>query len=84
MPRMKLKDMEHEEWHDELRKRLIRTRKERGLRQYVLSELCGLGSHTLGRIESGEFIPSLRVLIRISEALNTTPNELLGFNDSHS
>ncbi len=82
MGRMKLKNMEYEPWHEEFRERLIRTRKEKGLKQYVLSELCGLGSHTLGRIENGEFIPSLRVLIRISEALNTTPNELLGFDDS--
>jgi transcriptional regulator with XRE-family HTH domain len=43
---------------------------ELGLTQTQVSELAGLGFRTVQRIESGEFIPDGKSLLKMSKALN--------------
>lgn len=46
------------------------------LRQEDLARLVGCDSHSISRYETGERVPCLEIAIRISEALNTTVNEI--------
>ena len=47
-----------------------------GLRQEDLARLAGCNTHSISRYETGERIPCLEIAIRISEALNSSVNEL--------
>lgn len=52
-------------------------RKERGMTQQQLSELCGVPAISLGRYERGERNPSIDTLIKIAEALDITIEKLI-------
>ena len=56
----------------EIGRRLKRLRKERGLTQQGLAALVqgGLDYTYIGKIERGEQLPSLKILVGISDALN--------------
>lgn len=60
-----------------LGKRIAKRRKELGLKQYQVSERAGLSDKYISCIETAKSIPSLDVLVKISDALETTPDMLL-------
>ena len=51
---------------------LIRARKEAGLTQAELSEKTGISQADISRLENGTRNPSLALLNRIAEAVNST------------
>lgn len=57
----------------------LRNKKE--LSQSDLAKRIGVNSSTIALYESGERLPSLRRLIRLSLALGVTTDFLLGLND---
>lgn len=52
-------------------------RKSLGLRQVQVCERCDINSNYLSNIERGRSIPSLEVFMRICDALEATPDQLL-------
>lgn len=58
-------------------KRVQLARKEMQLTGDQLSELCGINSVYLRKIESGNKIPSMSVFMKICQTLNVSPNYLL-------
>ena len=52
-----------------------------GFSQQRLSELAGVSKLTIVRIESGKTSPRHRTIERLAKALNTEPEELLGFQE---
>lgn len=63
--------------YKELGKRIARRRRELGLKQYQVSERAGLSDKYISCIETAKSIPSIEVLVKISDALETTPDTLL-------
>ena len=59
-------------------------RKANKLTQEQLAEKLNMDQRNLVRIESGKGFPSITTLIKIAEALNTTPNFLLSVEDNKS
>ena len=60
-----------------LAKRLSRIRREKGLTQAQLAEKANLTNNYISNIETQHSIPSLETLVKICNALNITPNDLL-------
>lgn len=60
-----------------LGKRLASTRKERNLTQEKLAEMTNLANNYISNIENSRSIPSLETLVKLCEALEITPNDLL-------
>ena len=60
--------------------RLKALRSDAGLNQVALAQLLGIAQPAVARYESGVREPDLDDLMTIAEKLNTTPNDLLGFN----
>lgn len=56
---------------------LRRLREERSLTQEKLAELAEIDRTYVYRLESGKRSPSLEILLRISDAFEITPGELL-------
>lgn len=50
-----------------------------GLNQHTLAKLLGIAQPAVARYESGVREPDLDDLMTIADKLNTTPNDLLGF-----
>lgn len=63
--------------YKELGARIARRRRELGLKQYQVSERAGLSDKYISCIETAKSIPSIDVLVRICDALETTPDLLL-------
>lgn len=63
--------------YSKLGKRIAQRRKACGLKQARVCELCDLSDKYLSAIECARSIPSLDVLMRICEVLDTTPDALL-------
>jgi transcriptional regulator with XRE-family HTH domain len=57
-----------------------RLRELKNLSQRQLGISSGVAGSLISRIESGQRIPSLRLLIRIAEALGVHPGQLILFN----
>lgn len=55
-----------------------RLRKERGLTQKKLSELCGIAEPTIRRYEAGTLNPKIETIEKISSALGITALDLMG------
>lgn len=53
-----------------------RRRKERGLRQEDLANLCDVSRQTIIAIENNQYDPSLALALRLARELNTTVEEL--------
>ena len=60
-----------------LAKRLSKIRKEKGLTQAQLAEKANLTNNYISNIETQHSIPSLETLVKICNALEITPNDLL-------
>ena len=58
-------------------KRLAACRKARGLKQRDVCEAADINDKYLSNIEHARSIPSLEVLLRLCQALDVTPNEIL-------
>ena len=56
-------------------------RMERGLRQADLADLVNVRRETIGRLEQGQYCPSLRLAMDLAKALDTTVEDLFSFND---
>ena len=61
----------------EIGKRLARRRKDLGLKQTEVCERAGINDKYLSCIERAASIPSLDVVMRLSFALDCTPDEFL-------
>lgn len=57
--------------------RLRKLRKDSGYYQYPFAFDCGISEAYYGRLERGEFSPTLKMLERISKALGITISDLL-------
>ncbi|MDR1628773.1 MAG: helix-turn-helix domain-containing protein [Oscillospiraceae bacterium] len=57
--------------------RLSNIRKQQKLTQEKLAEKTNLANNYISNIENGRSIPSLETLIKLCEALEITPNDLL-------
>ncbi len=69
----------------EIGKRISQKRKSMGLTQFEVCERCGISDRYLSNIERTRSIPSLDVILRICEVLETTPDYiLLGTNKTKS
>ncbi|MBQ8748031.1 MAG: helix-turn-helix transcriptional regulator [Clostridia bacterium] len=58
-------------------KRLAARRKQLGLKQSKVNELAGLSDKYLSNIETARSIPSIDVLMRLCNVLQTTPDNIL-------
>lgn len=56
-------------------------RMERGLKQADLADLVNVRRETIGRLEQGQYCPSLRLAMDLAKALDTTVEDLFGFDD---
>ena len=63
--------------YQEIGRRIARRRKELGLKQSNVEERANIGYKYLSVIERGYSIPSTEVIMRLAEALDTTPDEFL-------
>ena len=59
-----------------LRANFKQKRIDAGLRQEDLAKLAGCNTHSISRYETGERIPCLEIAIKISEALQSSVNEI--------
>ena len=56
-------------------------RMERGLKQADLADLVTVRRETIGRLEQGQYCPSLRLAMDLAKALDTTVEDLFSFDD---
>ncbi len=56
-------------------------RMERGLKQADLADLVNIRRETIGRLEQGQYCPSLRLAMDLAKALDTTVEDLFSFDD---
>lgn len=56
-------------------------RMERGLKQANLADLVNVRRETIGRLEQGQYCPSLRLAMDLAKALDTTVEDLFSFDD---
>lgn len=59
-------------------------REKSGMTQERLAEEVGVSSETISKIERGQRRFSLFVCCMLSDALDCTPNDLLGYSQSHN
>lgn len=57
-----------------------RIRKERGITQKKLGELCGIAEPNIRKYENGKQIPRVETIEKIASALRVTPFDLMGFD----
>jgi len=62
--------------------RLLEIRKRKGLTQAEVAEKAGLADRTYADIERGSANMRIETALRICEALNITPNEILTANNT--
>ncbi|HCE6398724.1 MULTISPECIES: helix-turn-helix domain-containing protein [Pseudomonas aeruginosa group] len=58
-------------------------RKERAIAQETLANLADIERSHMGKIERGEHLPTLVVILRIAEALNCTAAQLVADTESN-
>lgn len=63
--------------YQQIGRRIAVRRRALGLKQVQVCERCDINSNYLSNIERAKSIPSLEVFVRICQALDTTPDELL-------
>lgn len=56
-------------------------RMERGLKQADLADLVNVRRETIGRLEQGQYCPSLRLAMDLAKVLDTTVEDLFSFDD---
>ena len=63
--------------YKEIGRRIARRRNQLGLKQSETEERADIGNKYLSNIECGRSIPSTEVILKLSLALDTTPDEFL-------
>jgi transcriptional regulator with XRE-family HTH domain len=63
---------------------LTNVRESKGMTQAELGEKVGVSQQMIYQLEKGLRVLSVPMLISISEALECTPNDILGFNNERS
>jgi transcriptional regulator with XRE-family HTH domain len=71
------------EWEAVLGGNIRRLRKAQGLTQEQLAHRAGIAARSLAGVERGEENPSLRIMVKIAEALETEPADLLARPGRH-
>ena len=56
-------------------------RMERVMKQPDLADLVNVRRETIGRLEQGQYCPSLRLAMDLAKALDTTVEDLFSFDD---
>lgn len=63
--------------YKEIGRRIARRRRQLNLKQAIVEERADIGYKYLSSIERGFSIPSTEVIMRLANALDTTPDEFL-------
>ncbi len=63
--------------YKEIGRRMAVRRKELGLKQYEVCEMIDVNYKYISNLETGRSAPSLEVIMRLCEVLQTTPDYLL-------
>ncbi len=63
--------------YKEVGQRISKRRKELGLKQYRVCEMIDVNYKYISNLETGRSAPSLEVVMKLCNALQTTPNYLL-------
>ena len=58
-------------------------RKRKGLTQQELADLINVHRVTIAEYESNRVEPTLDKIVKISIALDITPNDLIGYNENY-
>ncbi|KAA8824955.1 transcriptional regulator [Bifidobacterium reuteri] len=53
----------------------------RGMKQSELADLINVRRETIGRLEQGQYCPSLRLAMDLAKVFDTTVEELFSFDD---
>ena len=56
-------------------------RLERGMKQSELADLVNVRRETIGRLEQGQYCPSLRLAMDLARVFGTTVEDLFSFDD---
>lgn len=56
-------------------------RLERGMKQSELADLVNVRRETIGRLEQGQYCPSLRLAMDLAKVFDVTVEELFSFDD---
>lgn len=54
-------------------------RARKGITQQELSGMTGVTAKSISFYETGEALPNAKTLVALADALDTTPNDLLGY-----
>lgn len=69
----------------QLRRAISRAAKEARTRLHLtqaeVAEVLGMAPEVYGRIERGEFMPSVLTLVSVATVLRVTPDQLLGWSE---
>ena len=79
---MELRDKTPEELKKILGERIKRLRKEKNLTLKQLGELMGVSESAISVWETGQYVPSYRMIILLCETLNITADELIFGEDT--
>lgn len=69
--------------YKEVGRRMSKRRKELGLKQYQVCEMIDVNYKYISNLETGRSAPSLEVIMRLCEALQTTPDYFLVGSDKN-
>lgn len=58
-------------------------RLQRGMKQSDLADLVNVRRETLGRLEQGQYCPSLRLAMDLARVFGTTVEDLFSFDDEY-
>lgn len=58
-------------------------RLEHGMKQSDLADLVNVRRETIGRLEQGQYCPSLRLAMDIARVFDTTVEDLFSFDDEY-
>ncbi|WP_140490683.1 helix-turn-helix transcriptional regulator [Bifidobacterium sp. UTBIF-68] len=53
----------------------------RGMKQSELADLINVRRETIGRLEQGQYCPSLRLAMELAKVFDTTVEDLFSFDD---
>ena len=56
-------------------------RLSRGMKQSELADLINVRRETIGRLEQGQYCPSLRLAMELAKVFDTTVEDLFRFDD---
>ena len=66
-----------------LKTRIKEYRAKFGMEQMKLAELVSVRRETIGRLEQGQYCPSLRLAMDLARVFGTTVEDLFSFDDEY-